>query len=213
MVRLAEWKFFQAFFFFKKKTGDSRKLDDLIRSHYSSVVADSSATAQPPALSAFSSQDSMFTSHERLPSGTRSRQNSDPLGVSSSSRDDSPKKEIHRSTPEQPSSGAASLEGSSNLLPELRKSSVGSLTAIGAVPSSIVFKPGTQEILKGSASDLVFFLVNVNRDRDFLSRFLLLFRQFMTTSDLMEGLRILMENAPASEKQAVKRDNQSLFNF
>jgi hypothetical protein len=57
--------------------GDNRKLDELIRNHYSMVVdpASTSSSSAAAAANAFSNQDPMFTSHERMPSAVRSRQN------------------------------------------------------------------------------------------------------------------------------------------
>ena len=53
----------------------------------------------------------------------------------------------------------------------------------------------------GSIPDIVHYLVNINTDREFLARFLLLFRQFMTPSDLLENLRLVLLQAPANERK------------
>jgi hypothetical protein len=213
--------------------GDSRKLDDMIRSHYSTLDPEASAAAAAAvagmprdgsmlkapdggmgspspspspspmpdgptlAFNAFAKKDSMFTSHEMMSQPlTRSRQASDPLdSVSSSSpagaRVSKPAVGRER-TPEVGNAGAQEVALSGSCL-------------------SIVFKPGTNEILRGSLPDIVHYLININRDRNLMARFLLLFRQFMTPSDLLENLKVVMEACPPSEKAAGGQEDTVLY--
>ncbi len=214
--------------------GDSRRLDELIRNHYAALDVPSSTGNLPEALevlsprsshlktpgsarsangggtpevayAAFAGKDVMFTSHELVKTPTRqSRQSSDPLStvrLPEASQTDSEGVETKlllsgKGKSPKPSAGAA--------LPEIPEG------------TTLVFRPATDELLRASPEDAVNFLVNFNRDRHFLARFLLLFRQFMAPSELLELLRrhlLSCANAEAGNSSAADGGDDALFMF
>ena len=204
--------------------GDSRKLDELIRNHYNQMDPTPESVPSPrgPDELAEEEEEKQLTprgTHFRAPDVAHERSKGyrarDMMFLSQGSIPVATRKIRGSSDPREVSSPAMSPKALRKASQASSPGSVGSprldLMDLSAAGSSIEFVSGSHEIARGTVPDICDFLINVNRERGFLARFLLLYRQFMPPADLLAQLERILKLAPESERSASEDEDTVLY--